>query len=131
MTDTSLKPVIGELESLFDTFNGAFFEKKLERPVITVSPDNTKGAYGWCTGWKAWQDGIREGGFYEINMCAEYLNRPFEETCSTLIHEMVHLWNLQEGGTGHFPIRHIPQPKVQGCRRSPRPDRREKRQIRV
>lgn len=97
MTDTSLKLVIGELESLFDTFNGAFFGKKLERPVITVSPDNTKGAYGWCTGWKAWQNGIREGGFYEINMCAEYLNRPFEETCCTLIHEMVHLWNLQEG----------------------------------
>ena len=70
MTDTSLKPVIGELESLFDTFTGAFFGKKLERPVITVSPDNTKGAYGWCTGWKAWQNGIREGGFYEINMCA-------------------------------------------------------------
>lgn len=43
MTDTSLKPVIGELESLFDTFNGAFFEKKLERPVITVSPRQHKG----------------------------------------------------------------------------------------
>ena len=97
MTSASLKPVISELESLFSTFNKAFFEGKLEQPVITVSPDNTRGAYGWCTGWKAWQDGTKEGGFYEINLCAEYLNRPFEETCSTLIHEMVHLWNLQEG----------------------------------
>lgn len=97
MTSASLKPVISELESLFSTFNKAFFEGKLEQPVITVSPDSTKGAYGWCTGWKAWQDGTKEGGFYEINLCAEYLNRPFEETCSTLIHEMVHLWNLQEG----------------------------------
>ena len=28
-------------------------------------------------------------------MCAEHLNRKFEEVCSTLLHEMVHLWNLQ------------------------------------
>lgn len=45
MTSASLKPVIGELESLFSTFNKAFFEGKLETPVITVSPDTTKGAY--------------------------------------------------------------------------------------
>lgn len=97
MTSASLKPVISELESLFSTFNKAFFEGKLEQPVITVSPDNTRGAYGCCTGWKAWQDGTKEGGFYEINLCAEYLNRPFEETYCTLIHEMVHLKNLQDG----------------------------------
>lgn len=78
MKNASLKPVIEELESLFSTFNKAFFEGKLEKPVITVSPDSTKGAYGWCTGWKAWQNGTENGGFYEINLCAEYLNRPFE-----------------------------------------------------
>lgn len=83
MTEASVKPVIGELESLFSTFNKALFEGKLEKPVITVSPDSTKGAYGWCTGWKAWQNGDENGGFYEINLCAEYLNRPFEETCGT------------------------------------------------
>lgn len=97
MNEVSLKPVIEELESLFSKFNKAFFEGKLEKPVITVSPDHTRGAYGWCTGWKAWQDGTKEGGYYEINLCAEYLNRPFEETCSTMIHEMVHLLNLQDG----------------------------------
>lgn len=97
MNMVSLKPVIEELEVLFDKFNKAFFEGKLEKPVITVSPDSTRGAYGWCTGWKAWKNGSEGEGFYEINLCAEYLNRPFEETCSTLIHEMCHLWNLQEG----------------------------------
>lgn len=97
MNMVSLKPVIEELEVLFDKFNKAFFESKLEKPVITVSPDSTRGAYGWCTGWKAWKNGSEGEGFYEINLCAEYLNRPFEETCSTLIHEMCHLWNLQEG----------------------------------
>ena len=96
MNEVSLKPVIDELETLFSKFNKAFFEGKLEKPVITVSPDHTRGAYGWCTAWKAWQDGTKEGGYSEINLCAEYLNRPFEETCGTLLHEMVHLQNLQD-----------------------------------
>ena len=95
MNEVSLKPVIDELETLFSKFNKAFLEGTLEKPVITVSPDHTRGAYGWCTAWKAWQDGTKEGGYYEINLCAEYLNRPFEETCGTLLHEMVHLQNLQ------------------------------------
>lgn len=51
MNEVSLKPVIDELETLFSKFNKAFFEGKLEKPVITVSPDHTRGAYGWCTGW--------------------------------------------------------------------------------
>ena len=97
MSEASLKPVIDELETLFSKFNARFFENKLERKVITVSPDHTRGAYGWCTSWKAWQNGTKEGGFYEINLCAEYLNRPYEETCGTLLHEMVHLLKLQDG----------------------------------
>ena len=93
MNEVSLKPVIEELENLFSKFNARFFADKLEKPVITVSPDHTRGAYGWCTGWKAWKAGEDEG-HYEINLCAEYLNRPFEETCGTLIHEMVHVQTL-------------------------------------
>lgn len=94
MAEASLKPVIAELESLFSKFNKQFFNGELEAPVITVSPDHTRGAYGWCTSWKAWRSGEDEG-HYEINLCAEHLNRPFEDTCCTLIHEMVHLLNLQ------------------------------------
>ena len=41
MNEVSLKPVIDELETLFSKFNKAFFEGKLEKPVITVSPDHT------------------------------------------------------------------------------------------
>lgn len=96
MNEISLKPVLEELESLFSIFNARFFESKLDKPVITVSPDHTRGSYGWCTSWKAWEDS-KNSGYYEINLCAEYLNRPFDETCGTLIHEMVHLQNLQDG----------------------------------
>ncbi len=91
----SLQAVIAKLESMFEMFNKQFFNGELESPVIAVSPDTTKGAYGRCTSWKAWQ-GEKEGGYYEINMCAEHLSRPFPETCGTLIHEMVHLKNLQD-----------------------------------
>lgn len=118
MNEVSLKPVIDELETLFSKFNKAFFEGKLEKPVITVSPDHTRGAYGWCTSWKAWQDGTKEGGYYEINLCAEYLNRPFEERRN--------LWNLASRNgspsepsrqcSGHFPFWFLPQPEVQGNR---------------
>jgi len=97
MSNVSLQEVIGQLENLFSNFNNKFFDGKLEKPVITVSPDTTRGAFGWCTSWKAWKDSADSDGYYEINMCAEHLNRPFEETCSTLIHEMVHLMNLQNG----------------------------------
>ena len=50
MNEVSLKPVIEELENLFSKFNARFFADKLEKPVITVSPDHTRGAFGWCTG---------------------------------------------------------------------------------
>ncbi len=80
------------LEELFDTFNNHLFNGELERPVVTISPDTTSGAYGWCTTQKIWKSGEEE--YYEINICAEHLNRDIKETCGTLIHEMVHLDNI-------------------------------------
>lgn len=116
MSATSLKPVIEKLESLFSSFNQKFYNGELQTPVITVSPDTTKGAYGWCTSWKAWSnldpdnkttdisqmskadlDAMQNEGFYEINICAEHLARPFKQVAETLLHEMVHLYNLQIG----------------------------------
>lgn len=54
MKEQSLKPVIEKLEDLFSKFNEKFYNNELDKPIITVSPDTTKGAYGWCTAWKAW-----------------------------------------------------------------------------
>lgn len=87
----SLQPVIIQLENLFSKFNDRFYNGELPKPIITVSPDTTKGAYGWCTSWKAWGD--KEGakmdeGYYEINLCAEYLSRPIELVAETLLHEL-------------------------------------------
>lgn len=94
MSETSLKPVIEKLENLFSKFNEKFYNGELQTPIITVSPDTTKGAYGWCTAWKAWSNKQpeqkkttdfaamskedlenlkKDEGFYEINICAEHL----------------------------------------------------------
>ena len=100
MKETSLKPVIEKLENLFSKFNEKFYNGELQTPVITVSPDTTKGAYGWCTAWKAWSVGEQKK--------VTDLARPFEQVAETLLHEMVHLYNLQigvqdtsRGGTYH------------------------------
>lgn len=84
--------VVKTLEELFDKFNEHLFENEIERPIITISPDTTSGAYGWCTTQKIWKSDDEE--YYEINICAEHLNRPIKEVCATLIHEMVHLHNI-------------------------------------
>lgn len=56
MNEQSLKPIIDKLEKLFSKFNEKFYNGELQKPIITVSPDTTKGAYGWCTAWKAWSN---------------------------------------------------------------------------
>lgn len=111
MEEQSIQPIVEKIESLFSKFNHHFYNDELEKPIITVSPDTTKGAYGWCTGWKAWStdaNAEEQKRFYEINLCAEYLSRPFEKVAETLLHEMAHLYNLlnntqdtSRGGTYH------------------------------
>ena len=96
MNKFPLVQIIDTLNSMFTCFNTKFYDGKLDQPVITVSPDQRKLALGWCTCWKAWKEDGTDG-YYEINMCAEHLNRPFLDICETLLHEMVHLFNLQEG----------------------------------
>lgn len=112
MANASLTPIIENFEKLFSKLNERFYNNELQNPVITISPDTTKGAYGWCTGWRAWaekapqdlegmtQEEVKEAeskGYYEINLCAEHIARSYIEVAQTLLHEMVHLYNLKEG----------------------------------
>ena len=91
----TIAKTITNLEKLFDKLNKKYFGGELEKPVITIAPDTTKGAYGWCTSWKAWKDGESES--YEVNICSEYLDRGILHVAETLLHEMVHLYNLMHG----------------------------------
>lgn len=92
--ETKYQELLKELHRAFDFFNEKFAEGKLERPVITVSSAAGKNALGWF-GAKFWKDGEEEVN--EINMSAEYFNRSVEDVLETLLHEMAHLKNAQNG----------------------------------
>ena len=98
----TLEKTLSELYRLFKLLNKHFYGGKLQQPVLVVqSKGKHKNALGWCTTQKIWRDNGNDGGgkaeFYEISISAEFLHLPVEEIIDTLLHEMVHLFNLQEG----------------------------------
>ncbi len=84
-----------ELNKLFLAINKQFYGGELETPNILVQSVGKKKWYGYCTTKKVWD--INGEETYEIAISSEYLNRSFEEIVSTLMHEMVHLYNLAHG----------------------------------
>jgi hypothetical protein len=94
--EVTIQSAIDELQRMFRLLNKEYFNDELERPVITILTDVTSGAYGWISVNKVWSS-KDNAWFREINLCAEYLNRPVELVITTLMHEMCHLWNIQRG----------------------------------
>lgn len=90
-----ISEIVKKTEDMFDLFNAHFYNNELIRPAITVSPDGGRGSYGWCSVYEIWN--AEDEKYREINLCAEYLDRPLSEVCATLLHEMAHLYNLQNG----------------------------------
>lgn len=88
-----------KLENAFSKLNERFFDGKLQQPVILAQTEHMKKVNGWCTTKKVWKElsESSDDSCYEITIAAEHLDRPFEEICETLLHEMVHLWNIQNG----------------------------------
>jgi hypothetical protein len=91
----NMSDVVRKLEEAFAVLNVLYFEGGLVAPIITVQ--SSPRFYGHCTVKKVWVSETEER--YEINMGAEYLNRPKEDTLATLLHEMVHLYCSQNGIT--------------------------------
>ena len=94
----------GYLEKIFRSLNADSFNGELEEPVITIQ--DTPTAYGHVTVSKAWS--VKDEHQRELNIAAGTLQRPIEEVAATMLHEMVHLYNLQHeiqdcsrGGTYH------------------------------
>lgn len=84
----------GYLEKLFRTLNTRYFGGTIEEPVITIQ--STPRAYGHVTVSRTWRKGNDELR-RELNIAAGTLDRPIKEIVATLLHEMVHLMNLQNG----------------------------------
>lgn len=85
--------VLGYLERLYRQLNMDFFGGELETPVVTIQ--STRGAYGHVTCGRVWK--CKDSEHYELNIGAGTLCRPIEYTVSTLLHEMVHIYNLVHG----------------------------------
>lgn len=95
----------GYIEKMFRALNAHYFNGMLEEPIITIQ--STPKAYGHVTVSKTWHtaDGKQR---HELNIGAGTLNREIQALTATLLHEMVHLFNLQNkiqdcsrGGTYH------------------------------
>lgn len=100
MEGTKMKQTIktsrtaGYLEKLFRTLNERYFDNSIEELIITIQ--STPRAYGHITVAKAWRKGNGDLR-HELNIAAGTLDRPIEEIVATVLHEMVHLANLQAG----------------------------------
>ena len=84
----------GYLEKIFRALNQDYFAGELEEAIITIQ--STPRAYGHVTVAKAWSRANGEQR-RELNIGAGTLDRPIEEIVATVIHEMLHLYNLQNG----------------------------------
>lgn len=81
---------LGYLEKIYRQLNVDFFNGELEDCTITVQ--STPRAYGHVTCGKVWK--VKDCNRYELNIGAGTLNRPIESVVSTMLHEMVHIYNL-------------------------------------
>ncbi len=79
---------------LFNELNAACFGGELPKVIITFEAGFKKGAFGWITTAKDWKQGNTER--YHINISSDYLDRPIIDLCSTLLHEMCHLYALEK-----------------------------------
>ena len=98
MKKVNIKLVISQLHLAFSYLNRDLFQGKLPEPAILIqSRGNRKLTLGWCTVGKVWKNEVTQEERYEINLVAEAINRGLLPVMATLLHEMVHLYNLENG----------------------------------
>lgn len=87
---TKTSRTAGYLEKMFRALNTDFFQGELDEPIITIQ--STPRAHGHVTVGRTWKS--KDIWRHELNMGAEKLERPIEAVVATMVHEMVHLWNI-------------------------------------
>ena len=89
------KETYGEFQQAYDFFNRRLFENRLPSCLITLQRKNR--AYGYFSGDR-WKSGRAKTDEIAIN--PDFFAEGIEETLSTLVHEMVHLWQHHFGKPG-------------------------------
>ncbi len=93
---TTMAEMQAALQAAFNAINRDFYNNELEKVIITVKEGKKKGAFGWIETAKNWKQNGKDR--HEINISADYIGeRTVEQTIVTLMHEMVHLYNIQNG----------------------------------
>ncbi len=91
---------VNELYRAKDFFLNRFCDEervKNAKVFITIQTSARKNNLGhfWADRWDG--DTTKEGEekeiYHEINICAEQMNRPVNDICQTLIHELCHMYN--------------------------------------
>lgn len=93
---TTMAEMQASLQAAFNAINRDFYDGELEKVIITVKEGKKKAAFGWIETAKNWkQNGVDR---HEINISADYIGeRTVVQTITTLMHEMAHLYNMQNG----------------------------------
>lgn len=85
---TKMSRAVSQLEHMYNAINEDFWGSELPPVIVTVQ--SRPGTYGHSSRAKVWQR--KEDSLFEINVAAEVLSFPIEETIDTLLHEMVHIF---------------------------------------
>lgn len=99
---------IGQLYSYFDKANNYFYNGELIRPVILPQTKGRKQLeLGWVKEKNGWKKTSDLSGFYELNICPELFNGDMAGVIEILLHQMVHLYCMQNhikdvSNEGHY-----------------------------
>jgi len=94
--EVTIMSAIDELQRMFRKLNEKYFDNELEKVIITIQADVTSGAYAWISENPVWNDKTKQM-HREINITAEHMQREADLIITSLLHEMCHLKNIQDG----------------------------------
>jgi hypothetical protein len=97
-----MEEIVSALDELFVIFNFKFFGGDLIKPVIAVQSNQHRNpaTMGWCTIKKTWRNTETKEEYYEIALCPEFFDFGVIELSDTFLHELIHLYHLQNGIQG-------------------------------
>ena len=96
-----MKDIIDQLQKAYDLLNKLKFDGQFPRATITIQSNQDsrkKDVLGYCTTQKVWiNKENRDLDTYELSLISEHLDRDYFDIMETLLHEMVHVFNLYSG----------------------------------
>ena len=95
--DTITQEQYGSFQAAYDFFNGELFGGGL--PDLLVTLQRRGGSKGYFS-YERFKGRSEEGAAHELAMNPDAFGRTDEEICSTLVHEMTHVWQHTYGNPG-------------------------------